>query len=114
MPGVKRGHMAWAGLGEARGLGVAALLVGGVKVESIAQRDWTATLGRVAPKKNAQDPLLRVREAGSLIRGARQALTEIGTGSKAARDRSIDVAEAALIALAGCVLLRQKLIGRRR
>ena len=109
MPGVSKGHKAWAGLGEARGLGVAALLAGGIRVESIDQKLWVSTLGSVAQAKNDNDPLLRVREASHLVRGARQALAEVADGSKAAQSRSVDVAESILIALAGCMLLRRQL-----
>jgi len=122
--GVTRGHKAWAGLGQWRGLGLGALITAEVEVTDIDQTVWVgavrSSLGRIAESKNEGDPLLRVREASNLIRGAREALVELGAppgwqpGDKltAGEERSIDAAEAILIAAAGCILMRHAAAGR--
>jgi hypothetical protein len=103
--GLRKGHSAWAGLGQRRGLLLAALYTAGWQVEDIDQRDWTAE-ARVQASKQGVDPWVRVREAGALVTGAAAALAALPQDSEAARARVVDAAEAVLIGLGAALRAR--------
>lgn len=108
--GVTRGHAAWAGLGQRRGLLMGALMAAGWPVEDIDQRDWTAA-ARVQASKQGIDPRVRLREAAALVAGAGAALDALPSDTEAAAQRQIDAAEAVLIALGAAVRVRGGLAG---
>lgn len=108
--GVTRGHAAWAGLGQRRGLLLGALLAEGWTVEDIDQRDWTAA-ARVQASKQGIDPRVRLREAAALVVGAGAALDALPCDTEAAAQRQVDAAEAVLIALGAAVRVRGGLAG---
>lgn len=117
--GVTRGHKTWSGLGEWRGLAVGALKSASVDVLDIDQPKWVEVIGLflqpIAAGKNGNDAGLRIREASSLIAGAREFFarrTPVAPGTAksdltAEQGRSVDIAESMLISLAGCLLLRE-------
>jgi len=104
IPGVRRGHAAWAGLGKRWGAWQATLFAAGWEVRSIEQKVWVETCKVAASKEKAGGPEGRGREASALIAGARAALDKIGAGKLKS-----DVAESMLIGLAGACMLRREL-----
>lgn len=105
IPGVRRGLAAWAGLGQRRGLLLAGLFAAGWSVRPIEQGDWARAAG-VTQSKQGVDPQVRVREAGVLVEGARDALAALPASTEAAASRVIDAAESILIALGGALIER--------
>lgn len=103
--GVRDGMSAWAGLGQHRGLALAAAMEADLPVEDIAQREWARSLPISRAKGGDVD---RVAEAGRLVAGAADALNALDASSEAARSRRVDVAEAVLIAAAGCLVTARK------
>ena len=103
--GVRDGMTAWAGLGQHRGLALGAVMDAGAVVEDLPQREWSQILPIARAKGAGTD---RVWEASRLVAGATDLLALLDDSSEAARDRRVDVAEAILIAAAGCLMAARK------
>jgi hypothetical protein len=101
--GVKRGHAAWAGLGKRWGAWQSILFAHDWEVRVIDQKDWTKACGVKKSKEAAGGPMGRVREAQNRIYGFSK--VEILKSEKIFGD----VAESALIALAGALKIKSAL-----
>jgi hypothetical protein len=101
--GVKRGHAAWAGLGKRWGAWQSILFAHDWEVRVIDQKDWTKACGVKKSKEAAGGPMGRVREAQNRIYGFSKVET--------LKNEKIfgDVAESALIALAGTLKIKSAL-----
>ncbi len=98
IPGLKRGHRAWAGLGAWQGAWRGHLAAQGWAVEQVEVRDWIASTGVAKSKAKAGGEAGRVREADFLVYDSGPALAEIVRVKLRG-----DAAEAVLIALHGCL-----------
>jgi hypothetical protein len=101
--GVKRGHAAWAGLGKRWGAWQSILFAHDWEVRVIDQKDWTKACGVKKSKEAAGGPMGRVREAQNRIYGFNRV--------EGPKNEKIfgDVAESALIALAGSLKIKSAL-----